>query len=155
MATYYLSPIGWFKIQEVDGFITWVGMVHQAEHDYSSTPLEQEAVHQLTAYFNGTLKQFEVPYTLGNLSLFANNVFSLLLECVTYGTTITYSQLASLVNSAGAMRAVGRAMSSNPVSIIVPCHRVVASKNAGGYAWSLSNKIWLLEHESRYKDSSV
>jgi methylated-DNA-[protein]-cysteine S-methyltransferase len=66
------------------------------------------------------------------------------------GTTLTYAELARKVGRPKAVRAVGNANGANPVSIIVPCHRVVATGGGlGGYAYGLDRKRWLLTHEAR------
>ncbi|NIZ47671.1 methylated-DNA--[protein]-cysteine S-methyltransferase (plasmid) [Entomospira nematocerorum] len=150
MAGYYQSPIGWWKIEAVGEALTWVGMVDSVSFQEQATTLEQETMQQLDAYFHGRLTVFDVPYSLGELSPFSHQIFQLLLDHVGYGQRITYGELANMANAPGASRAVGRAMSSNPITIIVPCHRVVGRHQIGGYAWSTSKKIWLLDHELQH-----
>lgn len=150
MAGYYQSPIGWWKIEAMDQLLTWVGMVDSVSFQEQATALEQEAMKQLHAYFEGTLQHFDLPYSLGSLSPFSHQIFQLLLANAGYGQRVTYGELANMANAPGASRAVGRAMASNPITIIVPCHRVVGRHQIGGYAWSTSKKIWLLEHELRH-----
>ncbi len=70
------------------------------------------------------------------------------LRRISWGTTITYGELARLVKKPQAARAVARACSANPVPLIVPCHRVIAwNGGLGGYSAGLDRKRWLLEHE--------
>ncbi|KAK1333392.1 hypothetical protein QTO34_005775 [Cnephaeus nilssonii] len=71
-----------------------------------------------------------------------------LLEAVKFGEVVSYQQLAALAGNPKAARAVGGAMRSNPVPILVPCHRVVCSSGAvGNYSGGLAVKEWLLDHE--------
>src|SRR5439155_16517220 len=71
------------------------------------------------------------------------------LRAIPYGETRTYGEIAATVGSPRAARAVGQACGANPVSIVVPCHRVVAGGGKlGGYGWGLDRKRWLLDHEA-------
>ncbi len=70
------------------------------------------------------------------------------LRSIPVGSTWSYAELAAAVGSPGAVRAVGSANGANPVSLVVPCHRVVRSDGSlGGYGGGLDRKSWLLEHE--------
>jgi len=72
------------------------------------------------------------------------------LRAIPYGTTRTYGELARALGRPSASRAVGTANGANPISIIVPCHRVIARTGAlTGYAGGIAAKRWLLEHEQR------
>ena len=75
---------------------------------------------------------------------------------IPYGETRSYGQIATAIGRPGASRAVGMANGRNPVSIVVPCHRVVgASGSLTGYAGGLVRKKWLLEHENPVKQESL
>jgi methylated-DNA-[protein]-cysteine S-methyltransferase len=75
------------------------------------------------------------------------------LRNIPQGKTITYGQLAAQIHAVKAVRAVGAAVGRNPLSIIVPCHRVIGSSGAlTGYAGGLERKRWLLEHEVGFRD---
>ncbi len=101
---------------------------------------------QLTAYFNGTLRQFTVPVDLRGTH-FQLRVWSALQE-VGYGELRTYGQLAYGLGAPAAVRAVGAANGANPVPIIVPCHRVIGSNGQlVGYGGGLDMKRHLLEVE--------
>lgn len=102
---------------------------------------------QLAAYFAGDLKEFEVPLALAG-SDFELDVWAALTR-IPYGATTSYGQIAIEVGkSLVASRAVGKANGRNPVSIIVPCHRVIgADGTLTGYGWGLDRKEWLLRHE--------
>ncbi|XP_034519326.1 methylated-DNA--protein-cysteine methyltransferase isoform X2 [Ailuropoda melanoleuca] len=81
---------------------------------------------------------------------FTAQVLWKLLEAVKFGDTVSYQQLAVLAGNPKAARAVGGAMRSNPVPVLVPCHRVVCSSGAvGNYSGGLATKEWLLAHEAR------
>ena len=100
---------------------------------------------QLSAYAGGDLVRFDLPLHLATGSAFAQRVWQALLA-LPFGATTTYGQLAALVHSAP--RAVGGAVGRNPISIIVPCHRVVGSSGAlTGYAGGLNHKTALLRLE--------
>ena len=73
-----------------------------------------------------------------------------LVQAIPRGKTMTYGQVADRAGKPGAARAVGRAMATNPYAILVPCHRVVAKKGLGGYAWGkeMKEKLLRLERES-------
>jgi methylated-DNA-[protein]-cysteine S-methyltransferase len=70
------------------------------------------------------------------------------LRAIPYGETISYAELARRIGRPGASRAVGSANGRNPISIVVPCHRVIAADGTlGGYGGGLDRKEWLLQHE--------
>lgn len=101
---------------------------------------------QLAKYFAGERQHFDVPVKLAG-TRFQLQVWQELLR-IPFGTTITYAQLAQRVGNPTATRAVGNANGRNPISIIVPCHRVIgANGKLTGYAGGIDNKQWLLAWE--------
>ncbi|MEI6455643.1 MAG: methylated-DNA--[protein]-cysteine S-methyltransferase [bacterium] len=109
----------------------------------------KDAVSQLKEYFKGTRNTFSIKLDLKGTS-FQLRVWEELLK-IPYGNTITYQQLARRIGDKKALRAVGGANSTNPVSIVVPCHRIVGSDGKlVGYAGGLWRKKWLLEHEHAF-----
>lgn len=105
-------------------------------------------LRQLEAYFAGRLTRFDVPLDLGGTP-FERRIWAAL-TAVPYGATTTYGKLAALLGKPSAARAVGGANHRNPVSIIVPCHRVIgASGGLTGYGGGLWRKEWLLAHERK------
>lgn len=101
---------------------------------------------QLDRYFAGELVQFDAPLALRGTP-FQCSVWSELAR-IAYGTTLSYRELAARIQNARAVRAVGAANGRNPVSIIIPCHRVIgADGNLVGYGGGLDCKRWLLAHE--------
>jgi methylated-DNA-[protein]-cysteine S-methyltransferase len=115
----------------------------------STTPLLREAAAQLQAFFAGTLDRFDLPIRLDGTP-FQRRVWDALLA-IPYGRTISYKQLALQVGSQAGFRAVGAANGRNPISIVVPCHRVIAHDGKlGGYGGGLPRKRWLLDHEAAH-----
>jgi len=105
-----------------------------------------EALRQLDEYFRGQRRRFDLPLRLEGTP-FQRAVWAFLLT-IPYGRTYTYKEVAEALGKPGAARAVGAAVSSNPVSIVVPCHRVVAAGGKlGGYGGGLDVKRYLLQLE--------
>jgi len=104
-------------------------------------------LEELEAYFKGKLKRFmqEIKFTKG--TAFEQRVWLALKE-IPYGETRTYKWIAERAGSPGAVRAAGQALKKNPLPIILPCHRVIASDGSiGGFACGIEIKKWLLMHE--------
>lgn len=102
---------------------------------------------QLAEYFAGVRRDFDLPLALTGTD-FQKRVWQQLLR-VPFGETITYDELAHRAGSPGASRAAGQANGSNPVAIVVPCHRVIrASGETGGYAGGPDRKRRLLDLEA-------
>jgi methylated-DNA-[protein]-cysteine S-methyltransferase len=107
-----------------------------------------EVARQLRQYFAGTRTRFDVP-TAAAGTPFQRDVWRAL-SAIPYGSTLSYAELARQIGAPRAVRAVGAANGRNPISIIVPCHRVVGSGGAlTGYAGGLPRKEWLLGLEVR------
>ncbi|MGE0097377.1 MAG: methylated-DNA--[protein]-cysteine S-methyltransferase [Hydrogenophaga sp.] len=107
----------------------------------------QQAMTQLAAYFAGRRKAFDLPLDLRAGTAFQQRVWQALLEIAPGGTT-SYGALSKRIGSPGAVRAVGAAVGRNPVSIVVPCHRVIGTDGSlTGYAGGLERKIALLALE--------
>ena len=107
-----------------------------------------ELIWQLRAYFGGELKEFDVPLVLEGTE-FQLQVWRTL-RTIPYGETISYGDLAKRIGNPKAVRAVGLANGSNPIPIIVPCHRVIGSNGSlTGFGGGLANKKKLLALESK------
>jgi len=105
---------------------------------------------QIEQYFDKSLTNFNLTLNF-NGTAFQKQVWNQLLK-ISYGKTISYSTLAQQMGDVNKTRAVGLANAKNPISIIVPCHRVIgANGNLTGYAGGLEKKKWLLEHEGAIK----
>lgn len=112
-----------------------------------SHPLLRETAAQLDAYFEGRLRTFELPLAPTGTE-FQLQVWQGLRE-IPYNVTISYGELARRVGNPKAVRAVGLANGRNPISIIVPCHRVVgANGSLTGYGGGLDRKRFLLDLEA-------
>jgi methylated-DNA-[protein]-cysteine S-methyltransferase len=110
----------------------------------------RQAAAELTAYFAGTLRDFETPLAAEGTA-FQKQVWQLLRE-IPFGHTTSYGALARQLGNPNASRAVGLANGSNPLPIIVPCHRVIGSTGKlTGFAGGLSTKSWLLDWEKHCK----
>lgn len=117
----------------------------QLSHQLAGQAILLEAMAQLAAYFTGKHRIFTLPIDFAIGTPFQQTVWQALLT-IPYGTTISYAELASLIDKPRAYRAVANANSYNPISIIVPCHRVIASNSSlGGYNYGgLDTKRHLL-----------
>lgn len=110
-------------------------------------PILQQAQAELTEYFAGQRITFDVPLDLSSGTPFQQAVWAALLQ-IPCGATTSYGAISTLIGKPAAVRAVGGAVGRNPVSIIVPCHRVVgANGTLTGYAGGLPRKIALLQRE--------
>jgi len=112
-----------------------------------------KASFELDEYFRGERETFSCNVDLSGMSDFTRIVLEET-QKIEYGTVITYSELARRIGSS-AVRAVGGALSRNPVPIIVPCHRVVAKDGLGGYSCGLELKIKLLELERKHLSNNL
>ena len=109
---------------------------------------------QLAAYFKGKLKSFDLPLVFTGTD-FQKAVWKKLCD-IPYGQTTNYGVIATKLGSPSASRAVGRANGSNPISIVVPCHRVIGKDGSLiGYGGKMWRKKWLLEHEGALQPSIV
>lgn len=114
----------------------------------TENPVLAGTVRQLRAYFAGTLREFDVALDWSLSSGFNRRVLRELAASVRYGTVVGYQDLAERVGEPGAARAVGVAMGSNPLPVVVPCHRVVESDGGlGGFGGGLETKRALLALE--------
>jgi methylated-DNA-[protein]-cysteine S-methyltransferase len=114
----------------------------------------ESACEQLSAYFAKELREFDLPLAAAGTE-FQMKVWHELRR-IPFGETIAYGDLARRIDLPAASRAVGRANGQNPISIIVPCHRVIgANGTLTGYGGGLERKRWLLEHEGYDRISSI
>lgn len=150
MHSYLPSPIGDLLLLG-DG--THLTGLYTAEHVRMPTALGDrsdrefaEVRSQLTEYFAGERASFDLPLKPAGTP-FQQRVWQRLRQ-IPLGQTSSYGELAAEIGQPTAVRAVGMANGRNPISIIVPCHRVVGSTGElTGYAGGLAAKRWLLEHE--------
>jgi methylated-DNA-[protein]-cysteine S-methyltransferase len=144
------TDIGVVKISFPGGarsdFSAWLAQHVPGAERVSGLPQLDEAVAELRAYFDGRLREFKVGRDLRGTD-FQIRVWRMLAE-IPHGATWTYGQLAQRVGRPGASRAVGAANGANPLPLVLPCHRVVASGGKlGGFGGGLDAKRRLLAFE--------
>jgi len=146
------TPVGVLRVTASDEGVTAIDRVSRAsaapraKASARATRNVDTAVRQLREYFAGTRRNFTVPLHLAGTP-FQQRAW-LEMQKIPYGSTISYAQQAARMKKPRAVRAVGSANGANPIPIIVPCHRVVASNGGlGGYALGLAMKRRLLAIE--------
>ncbi|MGG0187675.1 methylated-DNA--[protein]-cysteine S-methyltransferase [Bacillus rhizoplanae] len=142
---YYESEIGWIEVKGDENGISSVLFVEQKQEDVFH-PIVEQCVMELDEYFHNKRTVFTVPLQATGTS-FQKQVWNALCS-VSYGKSASYLDIAEKIGNPKAVRAIGGANSRNPISIIVPCHRIIG-KNGKlvGYEGGLWRKEWLLKHE--------
>lgn len=143
------TPLGEVRILAAHEALVEVAfMTGTPRTDHPANELTREAVRQLTQYFAGTRRTFELPLAPSGTDFQRQAWWAL--RQIPYGETRNYAEQAKLIERPKAVRAVGAANGANPLAILVPCHRVIG-KNGGltGYAGGLERKEWLLTFERR------
>jgi methylated-DNA-[protein]-cysteine S-methyltransferase len=155
-STYYdmmQSPIGELMLVTDGKALTGLYMNNQKHVARRAKAVRDEAMLKrpralLQAYFAGELRAFDLPLAAEGTP-FQQRVWRALCD-IPYGETISYGELARRIGQPKAARAVGLANGQNPISIVVPCHRVIgANGSLTGYGGGLERKRWLLAHESK------
>ncbi|MDP5186858.1 MAG: methylated-DNA--[protein]-cysteine S-methyltransferase [Alishewanella sp.] len=143
---YLASPLGLLEIVANEAGVVAVTFCQRQQQPSTEPQWTREAKTQLAAYFASELTVFQLPLAAEGTH-FQQHVWQALLT-VPYGQTASYGDIAKQIGNPKGMRAVGLANSKNPISIIVPCHRVIgANKTLTGYAGGVDKKAWLLAHE--------
>ncbi len=158
VTTTYQSPFGILQIEASDegiSAIRWPSTPDDKQpHPPITTsslgrpesPLLETAKTQLDEYFQGARNNFELPLSLTGTP-FQQLVWNAL-KAIPYGTTTSYGAIANAIDRPRAVRAVGRAIGSNPIPLIIPCHRVIgAGGKLTGFSGGLDRKRWLLNRE--------
>jgi methylated-DNA-[protein]-cysteine S-methyltransferase len=143
------TPIGAFRAVVIDGAVRTAAFVESNLMESRGVGRDSSGVHlALAAYFAGEVDALDAIAVAPQGSEFKQSVWKLLRE-VPAGTTVSYGELAARVGAPGAARAVGTANATNPICLIIPCHRVIRTGGAlGGYGFGLDRKRWLLAHEA-------
>jgi methylated-DNA-[protein]-cysteine S-methyltransferase len=148
------TPIGPIGVFASDRGLAWVwfdGPVPEKHREAVGADAKvhlDHAVAELTAYFAGELTDFTVPLDLGRASDFARAALARV-AAVPYGTTKSYGAIARELGRPDCVRAVGRANATNPIPLVIPCHRIVGSNGSlTGYGGGIERKDWLLAHEA-------
>ena len=140
------SPLGPITITESDGAITAIVFGGSPDTYPAPTPIIADTLRQLEEYFDGFRREFDLPLSpIG--TAFQKAVWNALLT-IPYGKTCSYSDIAMQIGRPKAVRAVAQAIGRNPISIIIPCHRVVGKDGSlTGYQWGIPIKEALLKIE--------
>lgn len=143
------SPL-FVKMGELNARDEWIEKWRQ-KHDIAEPEFVDgaysQAIDEFLRYFNGNLNQFSFETTLLGTE-FQKQVWKTLEE-IPYGEQWTYKDIAKSIGNIKALRAVGGAINKNPISIAIPCHRVIGSDGSlTGYASGLDHKRFLLHHET-------
>jgi methylated-DNA-[protein]-cysteine S-methyltransferase len=144
------SPIGTLTVLASDRGVRNIALGPVARDVDAVEACDDEVAIEIDEYFTRRRRRFTMPVDLSTVDApFPRMVYETLHRDVRFGETVSYGELAEMAGRPGAARAVGNAMSRNPVPIVVPCHRVVASGGRiGGYGVSgVRTKRFLLELE--------
>ena len=140
------TPIGIIKIQATRHGIVKVMFSDEKESTLSSS-LILKCKKQLTEYFLGKRKKFSLPLDIQGTN-FQNLIWDET-QNIDFGSFVTYKNIADSVKNPNAVRAVGNALNKNPISIIIPCHRVIRENGKSiHYSGGLKKKFWLIDHEA-------
>ena len=154
----YHSPIGVLTIASNGGSITGLWFEGQAHFAVGHRdPLDMpelpifHTVHQwLDRYFTGEVPSILDLPLLPEGTAFQQKIWEILTH-IPYGHTMTYGQIAKMMGPTMSAQAIGSAVGRNPISILIPCHRVLGSgMKLTGYAGGIERKMWLLRHEGIY-----
>jgi methylated-DNA-[protein]-cysteine S-methyltransferase len=145
---YLDSKFGTLEVCANQEGVTSIRFVKEKSKVTNRCLFTQQAVEQLSEYFAGKRTQFNLSLNAKGTA-FQHQVWQEL-STIQYGQTCSYADIAKSINNAKAVRAVGAANGRNPLTIVVPCHRVIGSNGKlTGYAWGSSIKAGLLELEKR------
>jgi methylated-DNA-[protein]-cysteine S-methyltransferase len=144
------SPIGTLTVLATDRGVQHIELGPAVLDGDAVEACDDEVAIELDEYFRGRRRRFTMPVDLSGVEAgFPRTVYEVLRREVCFGETVSYGELAEMAGRPGAARAVGNAMSRNPVPIVVPCHRVIAAGGRiGGYGSSgVPTKRFLLALE--------
>jgi len=143
---YINSPLGTIECKASQKGITQVIFSGAKKGHVKTNDITDACKKQLAEYFAGKRKNFDLPLDQQG-TVFQKSVWDCLTK-IPFGKTLSYSEIAEQLHNPKAVRAVGGANGRNPISLIVPCHRVIgASGTLTGYAGGIERKLWLLQHE--------
>jgi len=145
---YFRSPIGPMRLMGTESSLTALDFIEKMGTDDTPNPpaVLKETYAQLDGYFKGHRRVFSLPLAPEGTE-FQQKVWRELKK-IPFGQTAAYGDIARAMGRPKAYRAVGGANNKNPISIIIPCHRIVGSdKTLTGYGGGLWRKAWLLKHE--------
>jgi len=145
------SPIGLIEICATEEAIASILFIEPSEKkEVKSAALVQKCINQLDEYFYGQRQEFNLPLAPAGTT-FQKSVWNELSK-IPYGATTSYLEIGKRIGNPKAVRAIGGANGKNPITVIVPCHRVIgANGKLVGYGGGLWRKEWLLEHERKHR----
>lgn len=149
---YIDTPLGMMRIVGNNEGIAFIDFLKEDEvvPNKGVPPSLTEAANEMIEYFDGKRKEFTIR-SIAKGTAFQEKVWSELLK-IKYGETASYADIANRIGNPKAVRAVANANARNPLSIIVPCHRIIGSNGKlTGYAGGLWRKEWLLSREKNHK----
>ena len=138
----FVSLLGPITIFEEGGKI--ISLLFSYSEHSDSSPLLEKAKEEIEEYFQGKRKTFDLPLDAKGTE-FQKRVWKELLD-IRYGETLSYGEIGDRIGTK-AYRAIGNACGKNPISILIPCHRVVGKDNIGGFSLGLDLKRKLLDIE--------
>lgn len=142
----YQTPIGNMEITASNTAVEAIDFV-ETLHPVRSNAVTDLVKQQMLEYFDGNRQTFDLPLGAQGTD-FQQQVWQALCG-IDFGHTCSYSDIANKINNPKAVRAVGAANGRNPLTIVVPCHRVVGMNGSlTGYASGVERKAWLLNHEA-------
>jgi methylated-DNA-[protein]-cysteine S-methyltransferase len=143
---YYKSPIGLIEIQATEHALTSLVFAENKSRKTKNNHILKQTKSELDEYFNKKRKVFDIPILFLGTDFQASVWYALM--SIPFGSVTSYHDIAIKLGNPKAVRAVGAANGRNPVSIIVPCHRVLGMDDSlTGYAGGIWRKEWLLKHE--------
>jgi len=153
--SYLKTPIGTLEIKGDATGLSSVNFIEIDKEESSKIPKSlRETFRQLQEYFNGTRTDFNLKLNPKGTD-FQKKVWSKLLE-IPFSKTVSYQTIANRLGNPKVIRAAASANGKNPISILIPCHRVIGKDGSlTGYAGGLHRKKWLLDHENPVKQQSL
>ena len=146
----YLYLLEFSGHRELDDRIATLEKTLETKKQSGTNAILTQTKKELEEYFDGKRKAFTLPLSPYG-TVFQMKAWKAL-EQVRYGETRSYLEEATMIGNPKAVRAIGGANHANPLPIIIPCHRVIGkSGKLVGYGGGLERKVWLLEHEKKYK----
>jgi len=151
---FYDFEFGIFKIAYIDTVVIFLKKIERIDEENEPSPFSDRVFSQMKEYLEGKRKSFDFPYELHGTE-FQKKVWNALCD-IPYGETRTYKDIATAIGNPKASRAVGMANNKNPITIAVPCHRVIgANGKLVGYAGGLEMKKALIELELKSNNGYV
>ena len=137
------NKFGWFSLVEEEGRITQ--LLWEEHNEGFRSDVLKEGLNQLEAYFAGTLTKFDLPLAPKGTE-FQQQVYRIMQD-IPFGDVLTYGAVAKKLGVSA--QPIGQACGSNPIPVIIPCHRIVGTGNLGGFSGmgGVETKVQLLRHE--------